>query len=191
MALATDPQLAQLITAFQRAVAQEQAFHWNAIDLAVQIADRFPDHGLAQLAAHTGLHQSTLTHYVAIGRAFPPVVRQPYLSLTHSHFKEALTASRQHPHTVGANPVWWLDRALREGWSTKDLCYHAKHDLSSATETPNTPDPDEQAQRLALLIREGNGIRHRLTTTVHDYNTRYAPFTGVRLVLTAEPYTVS
>lgn len=191
MALATHPKLAQLIHAFQRALAQEQASRWQEIDLAVQIADAFPDHGLAQLAAETGLHPSTLTHYVAIGRTFPSAVRQPYLRLSYSHFREAVTAARQHPNTIGANPLWWLERALREGWSCGDLRHHAKHDLSSATETPHTPDPAEQTQRLTLLIREGNGLRIRLAQTIYDYNQRYAPFTGVRLVLTAEPYTVS
>jgi len=185
MALSQQQVLNQLIHQFSRALAAERKDRWAEIDVAARIFTQFSYSGIKSLAASTGVGERTLIEYARIGVAFPPAVRDPYLTMAYTYFRSAVRIAKLHPNEVGADPVYWLREAANHGWSSSQLLRHGQRQRTTPTANGSPTDSILYAHR---QIQDGLHDQGVLRARLAHHNAVYGPFTGQVFQVTLVPY---
>jgi len=185
LALSHDQVLQQLILQFVRALEHERNDRWTEIDLATQIYRQFGYPGIQTLAGTSKLDTRTLMEYVCIGDAFAPTVRAPYRSLSYTHFRCAVRVAKLHPNEVGADPVYWVREALKQGWSSKELMRQGRIQRTTPNGAPSVQDTIAHAHQ---QIIDGHKSEGRILAEVARHNAVYGPFLGKILQVTLVDY---
>jgi len=127
---------------------QEQEARWEMGDLLLQAQAVFPGRGFARaVASELGCSTRWVRLLMSVARAFPQDLRAADLTWEHHRIAASTT-----------DPLAWLDRAVAEGWSTRQLADEIKR--SRAGE----PERDEMLAAGDTLVRR-----------VDEYFARWGP----------------
>lgn len=138
----------ELATILRELARKSEEARWEIGDLLVAYAEGRAKRGFARaMAAELGCSTRWVTLLMKVARAFPPDQRDAALSWEH--------------HRVAAStpdPQGWLDRAVSEGWSTRQMA-EAIHAARAGN-----PERDEMLAQGDVLVRR-----------VEEYLERWGP----------------
>lgn len=155
MANGYEADLARFIDLMER----EQETLWDQAETAMAMTAAYGRKTATMLASDVGVSASYVRQLVATAKAFPdPASRAQDLSFSH-HRICAMTD----------DPAGWLERAVENGWSHRELRLAIRDARDRIAEA-------EEARR----------ARERIVQAVRKYNERWRDVTGDRAVLTFE-----
>ena len=100
------------------------ANRWALMDCAKDIHHYYPRTGLDIAAQSLPYNRTTLQDYVYFAECFPASQveeRRAIGRLPYSLVRNAIRASRRAPESPQNNPQWWIRRAQKNHWTSKQL----------------------------------------------------------------------
>jgi hypothetical protein len=178
--------LTSFVQSFLDAYRRMHENHWACCDIALAVLRELGARGIEEIAAAAGLSTGHVYQLAQVAACFPPHERAriPDPPPSFSHLVYAARAKRLFPEgTPEHDPVWWLEQAVQNRWSTQAL-----RTVMRERAKPGAPSPElGRAARALILCKQAEDRVERIRQEIESFNEAFAAFYGATLELVERP----